>query len=346
VKTGVRNAIGAALLFGASPPLAKLLLPSAGPLVVAALLYVGAATALSAAALLPQSLRGGEARLRIADAPLLVAIVLCGGIAGPILMLWGLGRVSGILGSLLLNLEAPFTAILGVLVFSDHLGGRASLGSALMIAGAALSSGVPSGLEAHPAGALAIAAACACWALDNNLTQRMSLRDPIAVARTKALGAAGCMLTLVVLRGDSLPRPVPLAGILLLGFVSYGVSLVLAVQAMRLLGAARQAAYFAAAPFVGAVMAIPVLGERPGPGIAAAGALLVAGLWLLVGERHGHWHTHEMIVHDHRHDHDEHHRHAHDGETPPGEAHSHPHVHTSLAHAHPHTPDAHHRHRH
>jgi drug/metabolite transporter (DMT)-like permease len=343
-KAAVRDALGAAVLFGASPPFAKLLLPNGGPLVVAALLYVGAGIALSAAELAPR--RTTEAPLRVADLSLLGPIVILGGIVGPLLMLWGLARVPAVFASLLLNLEAPLTVVAGVLFFGDHAGGRSWVATLLVVGGAMLLSGAPSSLAASPVGGLAIAGACASWALDNNLTQRLSLRDPIAVARAKALAAGGSLLVIVVLLRDPLPPIVSLFEVLLLGFVSYGVSLVLTVRAMRVLGAARQAAYFASAPFVGAVLAVPLLGERPDAAVAVAGMLIAGGIFLLVRERHAHWHTHETIEHDHSHVHDDHHRHAHEPDTSAVEPHSHPHRHAPFAHEHPHVPDLHHRHRH
>jgi drug/metabolite transporter (DMT)-like permease len=345
-KRGIFYALGAAVLFGASPPLAKLLLSDAGPLVVAALLYLGAAIALTATSLLPGVRRTEEARLRNTDLPLVSAIVLFGGILGPVLMLWGLARISAVLGSLLLNLEAPFTAVLGVLFFGDYLGRRGTVASALVIMGAALLSGVPSGLDVDAFGVLAIVGACASWALDNNLTQKISLRDPVAVARVKALGAAICLFTFVAARGNPLPRLSTVVLTLGLGVASYGLSLVLAVRAMRLLGAARQAAFFASAPFVGALLAIPLLGEKPGVEVGVAGALIVTGLFLLLSERHAHRHAHSEIEHDHVHVHDDHHVHEHDRGMPLTEPHSHMHRHPPLSHAHPHVPDVHHRHSH
>lgn len=189
-----------------------------------------------------------------------------------------------------------------------------------------------------------IAAACLAWAVDNNLSQRLSLRDPVAVARLKGLGAGACTLGLAAALGEPLPRGGIVAGALALGVVSYGVSVVLHLRAMRELGAARQAALFATAPFAGALLSVPILGERAGLPILAAFALMAAGVSLLVRERHAHLHTHEELDHDHRHVHDVHHQHAHEGPVP--EPHSHPHHHPPLTHDHPHLPDLHHRHRH
>jgi drug/metabolite transporter (DMT)-like permease len=346
LAAGTLYALGAALSFGASPPFVKLLLPNAGAVVVAALLYLGAGLALSLVALVPRVRRSDEAPLRSADVPILAAIIAFGGILGPVLMVWGLARVSGLLGSLLLNLEMPFTALLAVLLFGDHLGLRGAFAAALVVSGAVVLGGASSGVAGDPIGALAIAGACASWALDNNMTARLSHRDPIALARVKSLGAAACLLGLIAARGEDLPAAGVAASILLLGFVSYGASLVLAVRAMRVLGAARQAAIFASAPFAGALLAMPLLGERPTAAVVAAGALISTGIVLLVRERHSHRHEHETLDHEHLHVHDSHHRHVHEAGTPPAEPHSHPHRHAPLTHSHPHAPDVHHRHRH
>jgi drug/metabolite transporter (DMT)-like permease len=313
--------------------------------ILAALLYLGAGAVLSATALLSHR-RNTEARLRAGDLPLIGAIVLFGGVLGPILMLWGLDRVSAVLGSPLLNLEAPFTILIGVVFFGDHLSSRTAAASALIISGAAALGSIPVGLEAAPLGAVAIAGACASWALDNNLTQRLSLRDPVAVARTKALAAGIFMLGLAFAHGERMPAGAVLVPAILLGAVAYGLSLVFAVYAMRILGVARQAVFFASAPFVGAILSMPLLGERPGLEVAAGGALIVAGLVVLLRERHSHWHTHAELDHDHAHVHDEHHQHHHDPAVSPIEPHSHPHHHERSAHAHPHVPDLHHHHRH
>ena len=194
--------------------------------------------------------------------------------------------------------------------------------------------------------ALAIACACLSWAIDNNLTQRLSLRDPIVVVRIKALGAGTCTLALALAMGEKLPRTGVLLPALLVGIASYGVSILLDMYALRILGAAREAAFFATAPFMGAVAAIPLLGESPGLAHVLSAMLIGIGVFLLVRERHGHLHAHEEMEHDHAHVHDEHHRHEHDASESPGEPHAHPHRHVALVHDHPHVPDLHHRHRH
>jgi drug/metabolite transporter (DMT)-like permease len=278
-------------------------------------------------------------------APLL-GVILCGGVLGPVLMLTGLARLSGVTASLLLNLEGPYTILLALLVFGEHLGRSGALAAGFILSGAAVLGLREGELRGDVLGVLALAGACLAWAVDNNLTQRLSLKDPVALVRVKALGSGVCTLVLAGLTGQPFPAARVLGAALVLGFASYGLSIVLDAYALRLLGAAREAAYFATAPFVGALAAVPLLGERLRAGDLLAGGLMVAGVLLLLRERHSHVHTHVPMAHEHLHVHDAHHQHAH----PPGmdisEPHSHPHHHAALTHEHPHVSDLHHRHRH
>ena len=327
--------LGSAVLFGLGAPVSKLLLPGAGPLTLAALLYLGAA----APFLLARRTRG-EAVLTRRDWPLLAGSIFFGAALGPPLMLFGLVRVSGLQGSLLLNLEAPFTIALAVLIFGEHLSARELFAAALIVAGGALL-GLHGELSGSLAGTLAIACACLCWAIDNNFNARLSLKNPVQVLRVKALAAGALNLAAGLLAREKLPRVAPA---LVLGAISYGGSLLLYLRAQRKLGAARQAALFAAAPFAGAALAMPLLGDRPTPRDLSAAVLMAMGVAVLVRARHGHRHTHQPIEHEHLHVHDEHHRHEHEG--PVAEPHSHLHRHDALTHDHPHVSDAHHRHRH
>lgn len=345
LRRGALYGLAAAALFGASAPLAKLLLNDAGPLVLAGLLYLGAGIGLTVAKPAVGRRRfPAEAPLRRGDLPLLVGLTVAGGIAGPILMLVGLTRVSGVTGSLLLNLEGPMTTIVALALFGEHLGRREAAGAALVFLGAAVLSYGPGSIRAEPWGVLAIAAACACWAVDNNLTQRLSLRDPVSVVQWKTLAAGLCMSSIAVVTGSTFPRGRVLVATLVIGALSYGVSVLLDLYALRLLGAAREAAFFATAPFVGAIVAIPLLGERFTVSDSAAAGLMIAGVVVLLLARHSHRHVHDGLVHDHLHVHDEHHGHEHDG--PAIEPHAHPHHHDPIEHEHPHVSDTHHRHRH
>jgi len=345
MNPAIATALGAAALFGASTPLAKLLLGDVGPWMLAGLLYLGSGGGLSVVALLRRHDGGGMAK---GDGPWLAGAILSGGVVGPVLLMWGLSAGSGAASaSLLLNAEGVFTALLAWFAFHENFDRRIALGMAAIIAGAVVLSwtGAESLSAARPA--LAVLGACLCWAIDNNLTQRLSLRDPIAIVQIKASGAALGNLLLAATLGDGhVPEPPILVGALLLGVFSYGTSILLDVYALRLVGAAREAAYFATAPFFGAIVAVPLLGERIGIQEAVAAVLMALGVGLLLRERHEHHHVHRPLVHEHVHAHDEHHQHAHDHQVGPDEVHAHRHEHAPLEHSHPHVSDAHHRHPH
>jgi drug/metabolite transporter (DMT)-like permease len=259
-------------------------------------------------------------------------------------MLAGLNRVSALSGSLLLNLEAPFTILIAISLFGEHLGRREAISAALIILGAIFISYQPGELRADPLGAILIAAACLAWGIDNNLSQRLSIRDPIAIVQIKTLGAGTAMLTVAILIGTPAPTLGVVIATLVVGALCYGLSLVFDMQALRHLGAAREAAYFATAPFIGSIASIPIFGTLPDLGAILAAVLMASGVVILLRERHLHMHTHEALEHDHLHTHDEHHQHHHD--PPVVEPHSHPHRHQPMTHTHPHVSDLHHRHRH
>lgn len=336
----------AAALFGLTAPLGKALVAHAGPVALASVFYLSAGVVLSFVALI----RGGaaEAPLRRRDLRVLAAIAVLGGIVGPVLMLYGLSKVAGVTGALLLNLEAPATIVLAVALFGEHLGRREMTAAALVIAGAGLltlDSG-PDGVSAAPDGVIALAGASLAWGVDNNLTQRLSLRDPVALVRFKALAAGGGSLVVAVALGESFPTGRFMVGAMLVGVLSYGISILLDTYALRLVGAAREAAYFATAPFFGALVALPLFGERLAVAQLAAGACMAVGAWMLLRERHRHEHVHDPITHEHIHVHDDHHRHDHVPGVPVDEPHSHVHTHLPLVHDHAHVSDTHHRHRH
>lgn len=336
--------LAAAALFGASAPIDKLLLPSIPPVLLAGLLYLGAGAGLSVAQLARGRGEAREAPLRKSDLPALAGVVLLGGLAGPVLLLLGLQRASGVAGSLLLNLEGPLTIGLAVALFGEHLPWREGAGSALVLLGAAVLGFSPGELKSDLIGLLLVALACLCWAVDNNLSQRLSLKDPISVARIKGLAAGATNLALALALGQRPPDAKAVGASLIVGVFSYGASIVLSLFAVRTLGAARGAAVFATAPFIGALVSVPLLGERLAGRDLVSMGVMVAGVVLLVTARHSHAHTHEELVHEHVHVHDEHHQHEHEG--PVIEPHSHVHRHPRMTHEHPHASDLHHRHRH
>jgi drug/metabolite transporter (DMT)-like permease len=332
--------MGAALLFGLSAPLAKLLLLEIPPLTLGALLYLGGGAGL----LLLSPSKEAQARITRRDLPLMAGITLCGGVLGPLLMLTGLSRLSAVATSLLLNLEGPLTILLALSLFGEHLGLLGIMGAALVFGGAGLVALKPGEIHGDAVGVVLVAAACLAWGVDNNLTQRLSFKDPVSVVRLKALGAGGCLLAMALLRGQPMPGFVVVLKALALGSASYGLSIVLDLYALRLVGAAREAAYFATAPFMGALASVVLLRERLLRIDIIAGAVMALGVSLLLRERHSHLHTHEPLDHIHLHLHDEHHQHAHEG--PFTEPHTHRHVHAPLTHDHPHVSDLHHRHSH
>jgi drug/metabolite transporter (DMT)-like permease len=341
-RSAIACALLSALLFGASTPLAKLLLDRTDPLLLAGLLYLGAGLGL-AGWLVP---RGGLARIARSDTPWLAAAIVAGGVVGPACLMSGLARTSATAASLLLNLEAVFTAAIAWVAFRENVDRRIFAGMLAIVAGGVLLSFQEVPRVESPLGVLLIAAACLAWALDNNLTRRISGGDAATIACAKGLAAGAVNLALALAGGASLPAPAALASAAAVGFAGYGVSLVLFIIALRGLGTARTSAYFSVGPFFGAALAMALLHESAGFLFWGAAALMGIGVWLHFSERHGHEHAHEAMEHDHPHVHDEHHRHEHAFAWDGAEPHVHPHRHEGLLHSHPHYPDLHHRHRH
>lgn len=346
---GMIYALLAAVLFGASTPFAKLLVGRVDPVLLAGLLYLGSGCGLFAWRWLwsRRTPRGpAEAPLRRADIPWLGGAVLFGGVVGPVLLMTGLTATPASTASLMLNLEGVLTALLAWFVFKENFDRRIALGMAAITAG-----GVVLSLESRPEaalpwGALAVAGACLAWAIDNNLTRKVSAGDPVQIAAIKGLVAGVVNVGIALARGADFPGVWTVLACGVLGLAGYGVSLTMFVLALRSLGTARTGAYFSVAPFVGAAVSIPLLGDRPTVGFFVAAALMGVGVWLHLTERHAHDHDHEEMSHDHRHAHDDHHRHEHGPDDPPGEPHTHPHRHPPMRHSHPHYPDIHHRHSH
>ncbi|MCB1788077.1 MAG: EamA family transporter [Gammaproteobacteria bacterium] len=343
-------ALASALLFGLSTPVAKILVSEVPPVALAGLLYLGSGAGLLAWRFARSRLflrpAAHEVPLARADWPWLAGAILAGGVVSPILLLSGLERTSGATASLLLNLEGVFTALLAWFVFHENVDRRIAIGFTLIAGGGMLLSweGAPEG--GLPLGALAIIAACLGWAIDNNLTQRVSASDPGQIAGIKGLVAGSVNLLLAVSTGWQPASTAALIAAPVLGLFGYGISLALFVWSLRHLGTARTGAYFSVAPFFGAALALLILAERPGSAFWLATVMMMIGVWLHVTERHSHIHRHEHLVHAHVHRHDEHHQHEHGDSWDGTEPHTHEHAHEPLVHAHPHYPDLHHRHRH
>jgi drug/metabolite transporter (DMT)-like permease len=346
-RRGPYIALASAALFGASAPLAKSLLASIAPQLLAGLLYVGSGCGLA----MYRHAKGAraEAPLARADMPWLAGAIALGGVAGPLLLMIGLTRTPASGASLLLNLEGVFTALLAWFVFYENFDRRIALGMLAIVAGGIVLTWQGGAEWGGVGGPLAIAGACACWATDNNLTQKVSGGDPVQIAMLKGLVAGVVNVGIAVALGARIPGAGPLASALVVGLFSYGVSLVLFVRALRFLGTARTGAYFSTAPFVGAALSLIVFREHVTAGFLIAAALMLGGVWLHLTERHEHEHHHESMDHDHAHVHDEHHQHEHGPDDPPvtdPTPHTHAHHHAPLTHTHPHYPDLHHRHGH
>jgi drug/metabolite transporter (DMT)-like permease len=350
MNRGILFALLAAALFGASPPFAKLLVGQISPLMLAALLYLGSGIGLSAwlAVRATRKVQGtGTSSLATVDLPWLAGAVLTGGVIGPVLLMTGLQVLPAATASLLLNMEGVLTAVLAWVVFHESFDRRVFIGMMLIVAAGVLLSWEGGAASGFSWGTLSIVAACLCWAIDNNLTRKISAGDAVQIAAIKGLVAGATNLSLALFWFETpLPGTLPVMAAGVLGFVGYGLSLVLFVLALRHLGTARTGAYFSAAPFVGAAISLLLLGERPAPLFWIAAGFMAVGIWLHLTEMHAHPHTHERMPHTHSHRHDMHHRHAHDFEWDGKEPHTHPHGHEPLTHAHPHFPDIHHRHRH
>ncbi|HKC43781.1 MAG TPA: DMT family transporter [Burkholderiales bacterium] len=338
-------ALASAALFGVSTPLAKLLLGEVSPVVLAALLYLGSGLGLGLVLLVRRAAKPVEAALSRRDLPWLAGAVVAGGVAAPVVLLWGLRRTLASDAALLLNFETVLTALLAAVIFREAVGRRVWTAAAVMFAAGVLLAYDPAARLAISPHAAAIVLACALWALDNNLTRKISGADPMQIAAIKGLVAGTVNLALGLGTGAALPAAATIAAGTALGFASYGVSLVLFIHALRHLGAARTGAHFGTAPFIGAAVAVPLLGEPVTGALLLATALMAIATWLVLTERHEHEHAHERIVHTHRHAHDVHHRHVHAGDEGP-EPHTHEHVHEPMRHSHPHLPDLHHRHEH
>jgi drug/metabolite transporter (DMT)-like permease len=347
MQPAILLALTSAVLFGASTPFAKLLLGSVDPWLMAGLLYLGAGLGLAVVHLSRSALDLPiiEAPLRQSDVPWLALVILSGGILGPLLLMLGLAGIDAAAASLLLNLEGLATMGIAWLVFRENVDRRLLLGAFSILAGAGLLSW--QGQAALQWSGLLIAGACLCWGIDNNLTRKLSSADPVQIAMLKGLVAGAVNLALGLWwQGAALPSAGALAAVGIVGFLGYGVSLALFVLGLRYLGTARTGAYFSLAPFVGAVLAIVMLGEPLSMQLVVAGCLMGFGLWLHLAEQHEHEHVHEVLEHEHRHRHDAHHQHVHASTDPPGDLHSHWHRHAPLVHRHPHYPDLHHRHGH
>lgn len=346
MNSSVIHALLAAALFGASTPFAKLLVGELSPVLLAGLLYLGSGIGLTLVRLIRD--QGWKpAGLARSEWPWFLGAILFGGVLGPVALLFGLMTTSGSTASLLLNLEAVLTAIMAWVVFKENADRRIVWGMVVIVAGGVVLSWPTAETNASNwIGPFAVAVACLCWAIDNNLTRKVSASDAFFIAGAKGL-IAGAVNTLIALSlGATLPDTGTMVATMTVGLLGYGISLILFVLALRGLGTARTGAYFSTAPFIGAAVALALLGESATLTFWLAAGLMSWGVWLHLTEHHEHEHVHEPMEHSHRHVHDEHHQHRHDFNWDSDKPHDHVHRHVAVVHKHLHFPDVHHRHTH
>lgn len=341
----VLNALAAAILFGASTPFAKQLTGDVSPILLAGLLYLGSGIGLILFRFI-KDLSWKRSRLMKTEWLWLSGAILFGGVLAPILLMVGLLYTSAANASLFLNLESVFTAVLAWMVFKEHTDRRNVFGMIVIVLGGILLAFPSQTQFKNLSSCLLIAGACFCWAVDNNLTRKISGSDALFIAGSKGLFAGVANITLATIFGSHFPSLMRMGYALLIGFFGYGLSLVLFVLALRGLGAARTGAYFSTAPFIGATIAIIFFNEPTSILFWLAAILMGMGVWIHLTEYHDHVHTHESLYHNHAHFHDDHHKHTHDHDWDGSEPHEHYHEHESITHSHHHYPDIHHRHKH
>ncbi len=341
--SGPLSALLSAALFGISPVLAKYLIGTMSPVLLAGLLYLG-----SGICLLIWNIPGALCELRALE-PIqkwkLTGATVSGGIIAPLFLTFGISKGTAFEVSLLLNLETVATTLIAAFVFKEHVSRRVWFGKVLLIAGAVILTLRPGIEGSFSLASLLVIGACVFWGIDNNLTRDIEELRPSVLAGAKGLVAGAFNVTLAIILGVGQVSVKQIVESSVLGAFSYGASLVLFVLALRKLGSSRTSTYFAAGPFIGMLAAVTFLGEKPTLAQWGSSVLMGLGIWVLVREKHEHVHTHEPIAHSHKHVHDEHHQHEHHGTEGP-EPHDHPHVHAVITHSHPHLPDIHHRHGH
>ena len=347
ISGSVLQALLAALFFGVSAPLSKLLLGNVSPVLMAAFLYLGSGSGITLMKLLQRSRRGGkelEADIRRTDAGWLAGAIITGGIAAPILLMISLKNTPASTASLLLNFEGVATTLIALFFFREAISRRAlSAIAAITMASIFLSTPFEGGFR-FSLGALGVLGACSLWGVDNNFTRNISAKDPLTIVAWKGLVAGTFSLALGLLLGERLPPVTSILSILLLGWICYGLSTMFFIYSMRGLGAARTSAFYGTAPLAGVFVSFLIFKEPITLLFGLAAILMVGGAFLLANEEHAHFHIHMPVVHEHRHSpQDGFHRHEQGG---PAASHSHEHVHPRTGHEHGHMPDIHHRHGH
>jgi len=336
----ILQALLAALFFGASAPISKLLLGDVSPVLMAAFLYLGSGTGIALVKIAQRiTSKQMEAGIRSPDVKWLAGAILSGGIAAPIILMISLKNTPASTASLLLNFEGVGTTLIALFFFRESISRRALAAIlAITLASIFLSTNLTGGFG-FSLGALGVLLACVLWGVDNNFTRNISAKDPLTIVAWKGLVAGTFSLLLGLLLGQQLPALISILSILLLGFISYGLSTMLFIYSMRGLGAARTSALYGTAPLAGVLLSFVIFKDPITLLFGVAAALMAAGALLLANEEHAHFHIHMPVVHEHRHTHEDFHNHDENDVV-----HAHEHEHPQTEHEHGHMPDIHHRH--
>jgi drug/metabolite transporter (DMT)-like permease len=339
------QAMLAALFFGASAPILKLLLGDVDPIFLAAFLYLGSGTGISLIKGIQKFRdpdRQAEAGIKRADIFWLAGAIISGGIAAPIVLMLSLNHTPASSASLLLNFEGVATTLIAALVFKEAISRRAWVAILVItLAGIFLTANLTGGFGLS-FGALGIILACVLWSVDNNFTRNISDKDPLVIVAWKGLVAGAFSFILAVFLGNKFPAVIAILGAMFVGWICYGLSTMLFIRSMRGLGAARTSALYGTAPLAGVILSIFIFQEIPSAFFIIAAVLMISGAYLLVSEEHMHYHVHPLMMHEHAHSHADA-EHGHDNASG---SHSHAHKHPETEHEHDHTPDIHHRHGH
>lgn len=340
-SAAVLGALLAAFFFGISTPLSKPLTAHLNAFTLAGLLYLGAGLGLAVLEIFRERKPAPEGRKF--NRRYIAGMVLFGGVLGPVFLMLAIKLAPAASVSIWLNMELVATALLGALLFRDHLHrlGWASV-AVTVFAGLLLSWG--GGAAGFAAGGLT-ALACLSWGFDNHFTALIDDLSPSQSTLIKGLAAGATNLLIGLALAGGLPPAAAAGKALAVGFVSYGLSITLYIASAQKLGAVRSQLIFSVSPLFGVLLSVLLLGEGLSGVQVASGLLLFGSVLLMLSEKHAHSHVHEPAEHTHEHSHSDLHHDAHHGGEHPG-PHSHFHAHDKAEHAHPHWPDLHHRHNH
>jgi len=279
-------AILAATLYALSSPCAKLLLKVVPVTMMAAFLYLGAGIGMSMVGIM-YHITGkprGEDRLTVKEKPYIIAMILLD-ILAPILLMIGLSKTTAANASLLNNFEIVATALVAFIIFKEVISKRLWIAILLVTVSCMLLSFEDSSSFSFSYGSLFILMACVCWGFENNCTRKLSKKDPIQIVVIKGLCSGTGSLLIAGIIGETIPKVKFILLILLLGFVAYGLSIYFYVLAQRYLGAAKTSAFYAVAPFLGALLSLVIFQEIPSATFIIAVIIMIIGAYYAATDR-------------------------------------------------------------